>query len=149
MIIRNEGELRKFMREERKRKGLSQSEIAKQLNMSQAYYSKLEAGKRNIDFEVAREICAILGNGVEISPQICEGTCAETATVDILLENRIEKSTGLSIGEMLTGKVEQKSEGKSVSVYLSADAMKNLEKFAKVNGCSKSKTVDLILRNLY
>lgn len=64
-----------------------------------------------------------------------------------ILENTAEPA--VSVGEMLTGKIEKKSEGKSVSLYLTTEALENLEKFAKANGCSKSKAVDLVLRNLY
>lgn len=64
-----------------------------------------------------------------------------------LTENIVE--TPLTVGELLTGKVEKKPEGKSVSLYLTTEALENLEKFAKANRCSKSKAADLILRNLY
>lgn len=43
--------------------------------------------------------------------------------------------------------VEPKSEGKSYSVYLSAEAGKKLEKLAKQLKCSKSKALDILLRN--
>ena len=43
--------------------------------------------------------------------------------------------------------VEPKSEGKSYSVYLSAEAGKKLEKLAKQLKCSKSKALDVLLRN--
>lgn len=68
-----------------------------------------------------------------------------------LTENIVETTTEtpLTVGELLTGKVEKKPEGKSVSLYLTTEALENLEKFAKANRCSKSKAADLILRNLY
>lgn len=72
----------------------------------------------------------------------------DSATENIL-ENITEAPATLSVGEMLTGKVEKKPEGKSVSLYLTTEALENLEKFAKINKCSKSKAADLILRNLY
>ena len=70
---------------------------------------------------------------------------------ETLIEKVIETKAEIPFGEMLTGKLaaEKKSEGKSVSLYLTTDALKNLEKFAKANGCSNSKAADLILRNLY
>lgn len=49
--------------------------------------------------------------------------------------------------EFLAKFVEPKSEGKSYSVYLSAEAGKKLEKLAKQLKCSKSKALDILLRN--
>ena len=49
--------------------------------------------------------------------------------------------------EFLSKFVEPKSEGKSYSVYLSAEAGKKLEKLAKQLKCSKSKALDILLRN--
>lgn len=69
--------------------------------------------------------------------------------LDNILENITEAPAPVSVGEMLTGKIEKKPEGKSVSLYLTTEALENLEKFAKINKCSKSKAADLILRNLY
>lgn len=70
-------------------------------------------------------------------------------TTENILETIIEPTHAVTVGEMLTGKVEKKPEGKSVSLYLTTEAIENLEKFAKVNKCSKSKAADLILRSLY
>lgn len=55
----------------------------------------------------------------------------------------------LTVAELLTGKVEKKPEGKSCSFWLTAEAIANLEKFAKANGCTKSKAADIVFRNLY
>ena len=49
--------------------------------------------------------------------------------------------------EFLAKFVEPKSEGKSYSFYLSAEAGKKLEKLAKQLKCSKSKALDILLRN--
>lgn len=43
--------------------------------------------------------------------------------------------------------VEPKSEGKSYSFYLSTEADKKLEKLAKQLKCSRSKALDILLRN--
>lgn len=86
------------------------------------------------------------------SGQVEEPVITETVldnTTDNILENITEPQPAVSVGEMLTGKIEKKSEGKSVSLYLTTEALENLEKFAKINKCSKSKAVDLVLRNLY
>lgn len=48
----------------------------------------------------------------------------------------------------LEGMIEQKPEGKSYGFYLSVEAVKNLEKLAAQNKCSKSKALDALLRNL-
>lgn len=48
----------------------------------------------------------------------------------------------------LEGKIEQKPEGKSYGFYLSVEAAEKLEKLAKQNKCSKSKALDVLLRNL-
>jgi hypothetical protein len=48
----------------------------------------------------------------------------------------------------LAGKVDKKPEGKSYGFYLSNEAIAKLEKLAKQNKCSKSKALDLLLRNI-
>ena len=85
------------------------------------------------------------------SGQVDEPVITETIldnTTDNILEN-ITETPAVSVGEMLTGKIEKKSEGKSVSLYLTTEALENREKFSKAHKCSKSKAVDLVLRNLY
>ena len=149
MIIKDVDTLLVQIKKERERKKISQAAMAERLGVTQSYYSQMESGKRNIDFEVAGKICDILEIILEIGPQEYSSFCAVDNTANNLLENAARCGASLSIGEMLTGKIEQKSEGKSVSIYLSVDALENLEKFAKANGCSKSKAVDLVLRNLY
>ena len=138
-------EFGKLITERRKIKGLSQKVIAERLGISQSYYSMLEHAKRPHDFAMALKICEIL----EIDPREFDFTAAIKS--ETLIEKAIEAKTEIPFGEMLTGKIaaEKKSEGKSVSLYLTTDALKNLEKFAKTNGCSNSKAADLILRNLY
>ena len=49
-----------FIRNGRQAKKLSQSEVAQHLNITQAYYSALELGKRNIDLSMAMKICSFL-----------------------------------------------------------------------------------------
>ena len=51
--------------------------------------------------------------------------------------------TKLSIADMLP----KKEEGKSYSFYLSAESFSKLEEFSKENGCSRSKAIDLIIKN--
>jgi hypothetical protein len=48
----------------------------------------------------------------------------------------------------LAGKIKKKEEGKSYGFYLSNEAIVKLEKLAKQNKCSKSKALDLLLRNI-
>ena len=136
-------EFGKFIKERRDEKRLTQKEVAERLGKTQSYYSLLERGARNFDLEMAAEICDILGINLHDFKYITDDKTG------ILTEYKAETRTKMPIGEMLTGKIEKKSEGKSVSLYLTTDALKNLEKFAKANGCSNSKAADLILRNLY
>lgn len=65
------------------------------------------------------------------------------------VEPEVETSdTAPMVGkEFLAKFVEPKTEGKSYSVYLSAEAGKKLEKLAKQLKCSKSKALDILLRN--
>lgn len=51
----------KYIRDKRESKGILQSEMAKQLKITQAYYSMIERGERNLDLIVAINICNILG----------------------------------------------------------------------------------------
>lgn len=49
-----------FMREGRQKKQVLQTELAKMLNVTQAYISQLEAGTRNVELGLALEICDVL-----------------------------------------------------------------------------------------
>jgi hypothetical protein len=49
----------------------------------------------------------------------------------------------------LEGLVESKPNGKTTTFYLSDEAIENLDQLARQNGCSKSKALDLLLRNLF
>lgn len=50
-----------FIRSERERKGLSQTEVAQMVGMHQTYYGKIELANRNVDFVDAIRICQALG----------------------------------------------------------------------------------------
>lgn len=49
-----------YIKKGRESKGLTQTEIAEQLGVTQSYYSKIESGTRNLDFVVALKICSLL-----------------------------------------------------------------------------------------
>lgn len=49
-----------FIREARMSKGIYQDEIAKHLGVTQSYYSYIESGTRNVDLQLAIEICKYL-----------------------------------------------------------------------------------------
>lgn len=51
----------KYIKAARERKHLRQSEVARALDVSQSYYSRIESGKRDIDLAVAFKICDIIG----------------------------------------------------------------------------------------
>ena len=48
----------------------------------------------------------------------------------------------------LAGMIKTKETGKSYAFYLSTEAAEKLEALAKQNKCSKSKALDVLLRNL-
>ena len=50
-----------LFRRKREALGLYQSQVAEELGISQAYYSMMEVGRRNIDFMQVWKICKILG----------------------------------------------------------------------------------------
>lgn len=50
-----------FIKKARLEKGLYQADIARELNFTQAYYSHIEAGNRNVDLTLALNICRVLG----------------------------------------------------------------------------------------
>lgn len=54
-----------FIRAKREQKDLFQSDVATLVGISQAYYSYIEQGKRDVDLALAFEICKVLG--VDIS----------------------------------------------------------------------------------
>ena len=49
-----------FVREARERQGLLQADVAEKLGVSRSYYTLIEAGKRDIYFATALDICRIL-----------------------------------------------------------------------------------------
>lgn len=53
-------EFGRYIHDARERKGMLQATVAGQLGVSRAYYSMIEAGKREIYFTLAIRICRIL-----------------------------------------------------------------------------------------
>lgn len=53
-------EFGQYIREARERKGLYQSFVAEQLNVSRSYYTMIEKGQREIYFTMAINICRVL-----------------------------------------------------------------------------------------
>lgn len=51
----------KLLRSERKRRGLSQAELAQKIGQTQSFVSKCERGERRIDVIELRAICRGLG----------------------------------------------------------------------------------------
>ena len=51
----------KYIKAARERKGMSQAEVAKSLDVSQPYYSRIESGKREVDLAFAFKICDVIG----------------------------------------------------------------------------------------
>lgn len=49
-----------FIREARENRGLYQADVAEKLGISRAYYAFVEAGKREIYFTLAINICRVL-----------------------------------------------------------------------------------------
>lgn len=62
--------------------------------------------------------------------------------VEPVVEKPVEKENPLE------GMIEQKQTGKPCGFYLSVEAIEKLDKLAKQNKCSKSKALDVLLRNL-
>ena len=50
-----------WIRSERERKDLSQTEVAEELGLHQTYYGKIELAKREVDLTTAMHICKVLG----------------------------------------------------------------------------------------
>ena len=51
----------KYIKTARERKGLSQTEVAKSLDVSQPYFSRIEKGEREVDLAFAFKICDVIG----------------------------------------------------------------------------------------
>jgi transcriptional regulator with XRE-family HTH domain len=49
-----------FIKEGRMKRDMLQSEVAAMLGITQAYYSRIESGGRNVDFVLALKICRVL-----------------------------------------------------------------------------------------
>ena len=58
VLLRDFGE---WIRQGRERKGLSQGEVAAELELHQTYYGKIELAKREVDLVTAMAICNVLG----------------------------------------------------------------------------------------
>lgn len=96
----------------------------------------------NNPFKKAEKMKKNPPGGVKSDPPAPEPVIEETPAPETAAE------TAPVVGkEFLAKFVEPKSEGKSYSVYLSAEAGKKLEKLAKQLKCSKSKALDILLRN--
>ncbi len=54
-------QVRDFLREIRKKAGLTQTELAKKLDKPQSYVSKYELGERKLDFVETVEVCEACG----------------------------------------------------------------------------------------
>ena len=50
----------KFIRQGREKRDMLKTEVAIEVGISQAYYSYLERGEREIDFGLALKICQVL-----------------------------------------------------------------------------------------
>lgn len=99
----------------------------------------------NNPFKKAEKMKKNPPGGVKDDPPIPEPVVEETVVSEPVVET---PETAPVVGkEFLAKFVEPKSEGKSYSVYLSAEAGKKLEKLAKQLKCSKSKALDILLRN--
>lgn len=83
--------------------------------------------------------------GIKSDPPAPEPVVEEIAVPEPVTET--SEAAPVVGKEFLAKFVEPKSEGKSYSVYLSAEAGKKLEKLAKQLKCSKSKALDILLRN--
>ena len=51
----------RYIKIARERKGMSQCEVAELLDISQAQYSRIEGGVRNVDLAFAFKICDVIG----------------------------------------------------------------------------------------
>ena len=49
-----------FIRKERERRDLSQTEVATMVGISQAWYCRIETAKREVDLMTAMRICQVL-----------------------------------------------------------------------------------------
>ena len=54
-----------FVRVARERKGLYQADVAEQIGVSRSYYAFIEAGKRDIYFTLAVNLCRVLDLNID------------------------------------------------------------------------------------
>jgi transcriptional regulator with XRE-family HTH domain len=78
--------LRKLFSEVRKRRGLTQAEVAARLRETQAYVSKYERGMRRLDFEEAFDIARVLNIDVHFLVDEVRGLHQESKQGDNRLE---------------------------------------------------------------
>lgn len=99
----------------------------------------------NNPFKKAEKMKKNPPGGVKIDPPTPEPVVEEIPTPEPVTET--SEAAPMVGKDFLQKFVEPKTEGKSYSVYLSAEAGKKLEKLAKQLKCSKSKALDILLRN--
>lgn len=54
-----------YIKVAREREGMSQTDVAEKMGVSQSYLSRLESGERMLDFAFAFELCTVLGLDME------------------------------------------------------------------------------------
>ena len=89
-------EFGKFIKENRRKKKMTQKTVAEQLGIAQSYYSRMEHGVRSVDLKMAAKICNVLGINLQDFKYAADYKTG--SLIDITTENR----AGTSIGEMLT-----------------------------------------------
>ena len=53
-------EFGRYIREAREKRKLNQTDVAQVLGITQAYYSMIERGERDVDLVLAMKICSVL-----------------------------------------------------------------------------------------
>jgi transcriptional regulator with XRE-family HTH domain len=67
-----------LLREERKRAGLRQSDLAERLGQPQSFVSKYESGERRLDIAELYDVCAALGITLQEFVRLLERRLTET-----------------------------------------------------------------------
>ncbi len=141
-----------FIKTERKKQDLFQRDICFELGITQAYYSTIESGKREIGIVLAKKICDTLNVGFDdFMKQFQESskqTLDEAAKQEQDIVRKNTDATVMTDSDLLKGLVVKKNDGKAYSIYLSAEANAKLERLAKQYGCGKGKVIEELLKSI-
>ena len=129
----------------RKRQNLFQQNICDQVGITQAYYSSIETGKREIGLVLANKICEALNVGFDDFMKYFEDSANQPQDESLTLEQELAVVKEVDLQKNLSF---QKPDRMACSIYLSTEANEKLERLAKQYGCGKGRVLEALLQDI-